>query len=49
MSKTKNGFARVELYQDLNNDGIVKSSEKIYKGKSTNPDSGDELLNFLVR
>ena len=47
MSKTKKGFARVELYQDLNNDGIVKSNEKIYKGKSINPDSGDELLNFF--
>ena len=47
VSKTKKGFALVELYQDLNNDGIIKTKERIYKGKCRDPQSGDELLNFF--
>ena len=46
VSKTKKGYARVELYQDLNNDGIIKRNERIYKGKCLDRQSGDELLNF---
>ena len=47
VSKTKKGFALVELYQDLNNDGIIKTKERIYKGKCRDPQPGDELLNFF--
>ena len=46
VSKTKKGYARVELYQDLNNDGIIKGNERIYKGKCLDRQSGDKLLNF---
>ena len=44
--KNKKGFARVKIYQDLNNDGIIARKEMIYKGKCTDPSSGDELMNF---
>lgn len=47
ISKNKKGFARVKIYQDLNNDGIIARKEMIYKGKCTDPSSGDELLNFI--
>lgn len=46
VSKTRKGHARVELYQDLNNDGIIKGNERIYKGKCLDRQSGDKLLNF---
>ena len=46
ISKTKKGLGLVKLYQDLNDDGIVSRKELIYKGKSQDTLSGDELLNF---
>ena len=46
VSKTKKGFARVKLYQDLNDDGVISRKEIIYKGKCHDPYSGNELLNF---
>ena len=46
VSKTKKGFGRIKMYQDLNDDGIISKKELIYKGKCTDPSSGDELLNF---
>ena len=46
VSKTKRGFGLVQLYQDLNDDGIVSRKELIYRGKSLNRGIGDELLNF---
>ena len=45
-SKTKKGFARVQIGQDLNDDGIVTRDELIYKGKSSRMLYRDELLNF---
>jgi len=46
VSVSKKGFARVKLFQDLNDDGIVSKNELIYKGKSSRMLYRDELLNF---
>ena len=47
VSDTKKGFALVEIFQDLNNDDVIKKKERIYKGQCLEPDSGDELINFF--
>ena len=46
ISTTKKGYAIVELFQDLNKDGVIKRKERIYKGKCLDRDSADELQNF---
>ena len=49
LSRTKNDFIKIKIYQDLNKDLVVSRSEVIFKGKTSVRGSFDDLLNFSGR